>query len=220
MEWLSETYNTFNAELFEGKLPKVAFEMNVARKAIFHYSPPSKIEIGADMAKATAATVADDLLHAMVHIKNHKEGVPDHTSNQYHNQHFSSAALSIGLYVCVLKNRGWALTVSREADARRCERVLAPAEKTNQRLRGVIETAAIPTGKLNALRRSVAQRLAAKPKRHFALKYVCLCKPPFNNVRSGRRPDGDHPLDITCNICNAKFVLAEDQSQSGQKPEN
>jgi hypothetical protein len=43
------------------------------------------------------------------------------------------------------------------------------------------------------------------------LKYECGCPPPHNSIRSGRRPDGSHPLKAVCMVCGKSFNCVEGQ---------
>jgi hypothetical protein len=217
MQWLTEVYDGLNEKLFESALPPVTFELNVTRKAIFHYVNPTTLdpvesaglEVGADMATASQAAIIDDLIHCMIHIRNHQQGVPDHTiPNQYHNRHFMSLALQVGMTLAQHPNRGWALTFSTPPNGSRKLKLVHPQPAVRLRLQRVLAKIDLPKKELSGFRAQIRTRLTGKQSKEYLLKYTCQCAAPYNTIRSGRRPDGDHPLDITCNVCRGKFKLA------------
>lgn len=116
--------------------------------------------------------------------------------------------LGFGFYVCQHKSRGWALTYSSEADTKTCKGVKAPHPKDNAKLRAALASIKIPRQFFRDLQRGVAKAMSNKSSKQYQLKYTCHCPAPYNTIRSGRRPNGAHPLDITCNLCGQKFVVA------------
>jgi hypothetical protein len=205
MLWLDETYCFFNSTLFKGELPQVFFTINADRKAIFHFVPPYTMEVCAKMDEVSSITeVLDDLLHSMIHIANHRSGLPDYTANQYHNAHFCSAALSLGFYVVKSKGRGWAITFSNR-EAAKDQVYVKPSVAANKKLRSAISQIKLNSRNLEDLKGLIHEKLSTKNTREYLLRYVCRCEPPYNAVRTGRKPDGDHPLNATCNDCGACF---------------
>lgn len=202
-----EAHRVLNERLFEGTLASPTFEKDLGRKCVFHFTPPNSYQYGSEIVTAAADVVTADLLHTMIHAKNHASGVVDSTQNQYHNTHFLQEALRIGFCVVWHKSRGWSLTFPDPEEAGKLGKFRCPDDTANRTLRAVLAEVKFPKGPLATWQRGLAGELADKPKKTFLLKYICKCPTPHNNVRSGRRPEGDHPLDITCNVCKAKFVV-------------
>lgn len=206
----TEAYQQLSKLIFHSKMPELAISVNIARRAIFHFVPPSTLEVGSLMSRASRLDALDDLLHCMVHIENYQKGVPDHTANQYHNQHFAKSASNIGLVLGHHKIRGWAFTTSDVAKAEKAgwERIFRPAPEKAELLANVLcRLEQKPTRlEFGKFRKDIIT-LVSKSERKGCHKLVCKCKPPFNSVRSGRLPDGVHPIDIACNVCGHKFEL-------------
>lgn len=200
-----EVHSVLNERLFDDTLASPTFEKDLGRKCVFHFLPPNNYQFGSEMATATPIQIASDLAHVMVHAKNHAQGLVDCTHNQYHNTHFLQEALRIGFCVVWHKSRGWALTYADDAAAEKHDKHRCPDEGAKEMLRAALGAVRIPKALLTTWQRELASELADKPKKTFLLKYICRCPPPHNTVRSGRRPDGDHPLNITCNACKSKF---------------
>ena len=55
-------------------------------------------------------SIAETLVHELVHLANYTAGVRDCTSNQYHNAHFRDRAISVGLACERMDPHGWART--------------------------------------------------------------------------------------------------------------
>lgn len=206
MDRLFRLYATFNDELFGGELPAVVFSTDPARRATFTFAPSSTIEIGTEFCVASAARLLADLVHVMVHVRNHQQGIPDHNANQYHNSHFRSAALAVGLCVAHHATRGWGVTSVEEPSSDL--RYVCPEGDANKRLRGVLIRAKLRLAELAEVRAELAGKVAGMSRRQSLIKYVCGCAPPHNAVRSGRTPTGPNALDITCNVCRRKFSPA------------
>lgn len=206
--FFSEIYDAFNKGLFQRRLASVDFEPNLTRKAIVEFVVPNKLEVGVGVITASNRAVLDETLHGMIHVWNHNRGISDHTSNQYHNTAFKESALEVGMFVGLHKTRGYALTFSHKKDAEKCSRWIAPTEQAGQALSSLMLTLLNNHREdLSSVRAHIADLRANRQPKVYLLKYVCKCVPPNNSIRSGRRPDGDHPLDITCNVCGAKFGL-------------
>jgi hypothetical protein len=149
------------------------------------------------------------LLHEMVHMRNEKKEVVDVTANQYHNRKFLAAALSVGLVVRKHKIQGWGLTGANipKGSVVDPEMTQVPSQQAVQRRIAAFQEVKLDMNALNNVKEEIKKKLARKsPAKPCFLKYVCECPPPHNSIRSGRRPDGDHPLLITCDKCGAKFV--------------
>jgi hypothetical protein len=207
MTWLAELYEEINRAVFSGSLSRPEVVRNSTRTTVLHFAAPNTVELG-DPAEATAADFLDELLHVMVHHANHAAKLPDNTPNQYHNNHFKVAALGVGLYVEQQKHRGWGRVFAAPTKISGA-RLATPAPAANMRLRRALAALKWSEPVWHRIRASIPSPDATKPAKQFQIKYVCRCPPPHNNVRSGRRPTGPHPLKIVCEVCGSKFVPAK-----------
>lgn len=202
---LDQIYEKLNRSLFNNTLPKtVYFLVDLSRKLILHFRSPSTIELGSRFSDAKLREVLEEFVHVMVHMQNDSRGVVDHTANQYHNKVFCETALEKGLYVAWHQSRGWAVTSSKAPHTG--SKVQFPSKVNQSRLKGSLTGIKNLLPKLTNLQSEIVSLIDHKPQKQFQLKYVCDCKPPVI-IRSGRRPDGPHPLDVRCNICSTNFVL-------------
>ena len=173
-------------DLFGGvSIPQ--FKLELARKAPFT-DEIVHIAVGIGIIKLSQGEILAGILHELVHIYNRIRGVSDQTANHYHNRKFKNLAIQVGLRVTCDRNKGWHITsltdgVQNNIDACR------------------VNAKYLLEGK-KQLRRMIQGRI----QRPCFLKYICECPPPHNSIRSGRRPNGGHPLRIRCEVCGAAFV--------------
>lgn len=148
---------------------------------------------------------SNHVLHEMIHIGNHINRIEDVNSNQYHTMKFASHALRIGLGVQKDKNQGWSLTkIIAQGKMRKDFKI---NHEANRRLNDLVENLDFDEKKyLKCLELLIEQAKLLKPSKLFFLKYECSCPPPHNSIRSGRRPDGNNPIDIICDHCKSKFI--------------
>ena len=208
---LSRAYKSLNNCLFDGELNEVDFISNLSRRCIFYFASPNTLEIGFLFAKASKQEVIDDLVHVMIHVYHHMNHIDDYTPNQYHNRYFCEKALSLGLIVSCHRTRGWSLTYSdpNHKDLIGKEKVRLPNDECSKKLSVCLKQIFWSQPEFANFKAKLRKRLEEKPQKEYQLKYICVsCKPPVI-IRSGRRPDGQHPLDVTCNLCKTKFVLSE-----------
>lgn len=203
---LLDAYQTLNEKLFDGQLGKVHFVPNFTLRTIaVAFYPPDTIQIGAAFASSTPEFILDELVHAMVHVFNYSRGVEDFTlPNKYHRSEFCHEALRVGLAVKHHNVRGWGMTTSNLASLDGQE-VRFPEHKANTRLRQLYDSIGLPAMVFSRYQGHVKGELAKRRKKEFTFRYHCQCVPPML-VRSGRRPDSDHPFAAVCCYCNAKFV--------------
>lgn len=207
---LSKVYDDLNKGLFEAQLPHPIFRIDLTSKEALRYrgNQSRKISIGVGFISIPANRIPDALLHVMVHIFNFGKNVEDCSPNQYHKRSFLQVALDKGFSVVKTSTRGWGTTTSFRADwLDKDLNIKHPTPAKAARLRRLYTTIKIDLDVLQGFQEELKMKLAeSKPKRRFLLKYSCGCLPPHNCIRSGRRPDGPHQLDITCNLCGQKFV--------------
>lgn len=202
--YLSGAYKALNKCLFDDKLPPVDFVPNFAEKYLFQLRHLQVIEVGHGVSAAKQPKVFDELLHVMVHQFNLQGGIADFTNNQYHKREFCEKALDVGLMVIWHRTRGWGVTTSNSDDVPKNAKVRYPSAKDSARRQKCYETIQWPAAKFQQFQKEC--RCPEKCKKVFLIKYVCKCDPPVI-IRSGRRPDSPNALDVTCNICNTKFVV-------------
>jgi hypothetical protein len=131
---------------------------------------------------------------------NFKRGVVDCRANQYHNKEFVTVASKVGL-VCVRhRSQGWVTTLETSNSNAIMPQVSAIQHRSKvfndvNLDKGILRRAKIYFGQLSKRNRQAI----------YFLKYECQCPPPHNSIRSGRRPDGEHPLNIMCLDCKGMF---------------
>lgn len=207
LKLLRKVYKQLNNGLFGNELPAVEFVPNIQRKQVFHFRPPSVIEMGAKCADTDREEFLDDLLHAMVHVSNWSNDVTDVTRNQYHKIEFCNAALGVGLYVMCHPTRGWGLTCSSETKALG-DKVRVPQRQYQRKLQQVYRSVKWDDAAFSQFQKEMQNEIEKRPQKQFQFKYVCSCDPPFI-VRVGRRPDGECPFQAKCLRCDSNFVLDE-----------
>lgn len=205
---LSNVYDALNQGLFESKLPHPVFRIDLSCRMAFRYRgvQSRKITIGKGFVDMPLVRIPDAMLHIMVHVCNFQREVEDCTKNQYHKQPFLELALDKGFVVRKTPSRGWGHTTSFQSDWFGQENdIKHPTPARAARLKEVYCKIKINAQKLADFQEELRVELGNTPKKIFLLKYSCGCLPPHNTIRSGRRPDGPHQLDITCNQCGEKF---------------
>lgn len=205
---LKRGFSFLNDRLFDSKLSLPSIIVQEEKKVVFRFVPESyHMIVGSGFADVDYQEMCKSFLHEMVHVRNHSEGVVDCTSNQYHNKKFLSAALDVGFYVGRHKTQGWGITSFDYEDG--FER---PKADVLIRRENAFADFSIDKQVFEQTKAEMRNRLDANNMRKVCfLKYVCGCSPPHNSIRSGRRPDGEHPLKIMCLDCKREFRLADDQ---------
>ena len=210
---LERVFGILNRQMFGGRLKVPTITVQIEKKVVFRFTPESyHMLIGSKFATVTIRGLEEHLLHEMTHISNHTDGVVDCTSNQYHNKRFLTAALEAGMYVMRHKTQGWGVT-KFDITAKESENgVMTPKPKSLGKRERVFGGISFDRKIVTAAQRRMKKKLDENAARKICfLKYVCKCRKPHNSIRSGRRPDGDHPLKIHCNVCNSDFRLATGQ---------
>ena len=201
---IEKAYISLNKSLFGSILRTTTFILSPHKKGVVRFIPESfEMVVGFDICKTDHDAFLLHLLHEMVHVSNFQKGIVDCRQGQYHNTKFRDAALAVGLSVSRDRSHGWGLT-SGEIN------ILEKKEPHPDVVKRRDDAFAL--AKLNQkVLSEVQKKLAASSghKRTFFLKYECDCAPPHNSIRSGRRPDGEHPLNIKCMCCNSLFHCVE-----------
>lgn len=206
---VERAFRHFNKHLFSNGLPDPIFTLVFDKRLGIKYRAEShEFAIGSGIDSWSGDKFVCELLHEMIHCYNSQRGVTDCTSNQYHNQEFVQVALEVGFYVSKHRTRGMARTTwDRVEDD---ESTRAPERSANERLKSLVISLKFKEDKLKAAQRCLQEQQRTTPSKTFLFKWICECPPPHNCIRSGRRPGGPNPLDITCNKCGAIFKAASD----------
>jgi len=201
---LSLIFKIFNEFIFDGKLKSPSHVIQLDKKVVFRFDPSShNMCVGSKLPDVSMDDMLADYLHEMVHMENNRLGLSGITGNQYHKKQFLQTALGAGFYVGKHKNKGWAITKFNKQENFKQPFPTAEKQLSHCLLEMRADKKVIDDGK-----KTIARMIAsASPAKICFLKYVCGCQPPHNSIRSGRRPDGPNPLNITCNNCNSKFAL-------------
>ncbi len=210
---LERAYDTLNEHLFEGRLLKSEFILQPKKRVKLKYVEDSgQIIVGGDLVVVETVALLADLLHQMVHISNAMKGIADcrtTRSTQYHNKHFLNAALDVGLTVNKHPARGWDSTTITTMKMKDTGQSRTPTSAAIDRRVRAFDAVSFDKA---VLRQAKADIVTAKKTRRstlYTLKYQCKCPPPHNSIRSGRRPYGDHPLNIKCENCGSLFVCVD-----------
>jgi hypothetical protein len=208
---LERMFHTLNQEFFRGRLRTPPILVQIEKKVVFRFVPEScHLIVGAKFASASISKIVLDFFHEMVHIYNSGREVSDCTSNQYHNKNFLDVALRIGLYVARHKTQGWGVTMLEVGGNKKSVRV--PTSNALIRRNRVLEKLNLHPKILERGRSEIRKAIQTRGKRKVCfLKYECGCPPPHNSIRSGRRPDGSHPLKAECMVCGQSFTCVEGQ---------
>lgn len=208
VEEIKKLFSDVNKGVFSNKLETPTISIQTDKKVIFKFSPEfDTLIVGSKFAKASLDEILSSLFHEMVHISNFSKGIIDCTSNQYHNKKFVNSALDAGLFVMPHKTQGWGVT-KLEITAKDAKHAREPSEKSLSIRRKVIDSLTFDRGVIQKSQKAMSKQLASRGHKICLLRYVCDCPPPHNSIRSGRRPDGDHPLQITCNQCHSEFKIS------------
>lgn len=210
---LERAYDHLNKTLFDGQLKKVPFAIQIKKKVVLRwFSESDTIVIGMDITKLEFGEILGVLLHEMIHIANHQAGLPDVTTNQYHNKYFLQQALTVGMMVIKHKTQGWAITgivYPRNV----VERVFIK-RPTKEALKARVDSfngIELDKSAYKDLQSQIREKIKQeKPTKTYFLKYQCNCPPPHNSIRSGRRPDGPNALNIQCLSCRSQFECVTD----------
>lgn len=206
---LQRVYSFFNKRFFNSELPKhLEFLWDSGEKQPLRYVPNHGVlKLGAGISGLSAREFLDELLHQMVHIFHNVNGLKDCSHQLYHNKHFLNKALSIGLYVSKHSSKGHAITCSQLKDG------LVETRYPTKELIATLNKTYKEVGFDEEIFTEIKGRILGDSKRRqgkYLLKYTCKCPSPHNTIRSGRRPTGKSPLDISCNVCGQKFLCEED----------
>lgn len=213
---VESAFQLVNKEMFGNRLRIPTITLQLEKKVIFRFTPESyHMLIGSRFATANIKEIEEHLLHEMVHVSNHTDGVVDCTSNQYHNKRFLAAALEAGLYVCRHKTQGWGVTRFDPDDEHEW---IDPKETPLKKRQAVFSQTIFDEEVVAESQRRMQKKLEENASRKVCfLKYVCQCPAPHNSIRSGRRPNGSNPLNIHCNICDSDFRLAEHKGRKRKR---
>lgn len=205
---LIRVFDVLNEKLFDAKLVRPNFSVQIKKKVSLRWSPESGMILGSDFPTLEHSDLLTTMLHEMIHLKNYQLNVQDCTTNQYHNKHFLNAALRVGLVVIKHKTQGWAITTTQyPRNVVEREFVRQPEKAAYERCADAFLAAKLDK---TLFRRSCSEIRSKikdeKPPKTYFLKYVCNCPTPHNSIRSGRRPDGPNALNIQCMNCHSKYV--------------
>jgi len=205
LQCVKEVYRNFNHNFFKSILPEIEFKIDVSKKHIAKYSG-NEIIFGSNCVSLTKKDICASILHEMIHIYNELIQVDDVNENQYHNSAFLKEAVRVGFFVVREKNQGWSSTLlSARPDV--SEKNYKFDQSRNNNLIDIINSIEIDEKILQNHDEKMRELISnLKPSKAFFLKYECACPPPYNSIRSGRRPNGNNSPTITCEKCNTRFT--------------
>lgn len=214
---LKKMFKAFNHEFFDNELLMPKFTVESNRKFAFRFDSEGDIfMVGSEAANLGIADFQALFLHEMVHVSNAQDGIADVTANQYHNKSFLELALSVGLICIRHKNQGWSITtIVYPRNVVDENSIRTPSAETIEHRKSVFFHHRLEQSILRSFRTKMKQVQNNRSSKTYFLKYVCGCPPPHNSIRSGRRPDGSHPLNIRCSDCGKLFNCVSGHVQDG-----
>lgn len=215
-------YGFFNELFFSNSLGKPFFEIDLSKKFVLRFDNSINIQMISEKSKddlidnhifigigilnvESKFDFMNHILHEMIHIHNRDNNIVDLNENQYHNMNFANKALNLGMGVQRDKNQGWCHTsITSNKSPKKDFKI---HRENNRNLTEIVNRIEFDEKKHKEFIVSLAQMIGkSRPSKLFFLKYECSCPPPHNSIRSGRRPDGNNPIDITCDTCKSKFT--------------
>lgn len=205
---------------FEDALPVPAIKVKGRNRfAMRFFAGPFELALGTLLPHVPPRIVLDEVIHQSCHIYNHIHSIKDSSNYQYHNKNYARQALLCGLYVARDDKFGYLASsdLGDFADHSQCDDfggldcpcksgcVIFPDEQIMDLREGWYERM------MQEIDFDVFKHIkfrAKSPKNYF-LKYECGCDPPYNSIRSGRRPDKSHALHVRCENCGQLFRCVE-----------
>jgi len=198
-----------NQKLFDAGLSTPDFQLDVSKKFGLRWNSDSNILLfGSEFHKFSMYDFIVNLIHEMIHIKNHSQRIVDVSVNQYHNKFFLREAIQLGFHVIRHKTQGWCvLSTFAPRNIVDVDFYKSPTNAACNRLHGFLSQQKFNRTFFFEAVSSIKQAVdSIKPAKLFFLKYECKCPAPHNSVRSGRRPDSPNALNAFCKICNSDFI--------------
>lgn len=217
---LTGIYNAFSETFFDTELPIPAIKIKSKNRFVLRFFPkPFELVVGTLLPHQSPLAILDETLHQCCHVFNHIHGVKDLPNYQYHNKKFATAALAVGLVVARDQNLGW-ISCSDPQDLAQyagCECFLQGSCPCDKGCLTFPDEAATQQRKriYDKLFREINfevfknAEFKANSGKNFFLKYECGCEPPYNSIRSGRRPVGPRALQVRCEVCGQLFECVE-----------
>jgi predicted SprT family Zn-dependent metalloprotease len=204
---LQSIYKKFNNFFFNDKLPEIQFKIDASRKTIAKFLDDQKIiYLGSSCVSLSKEELYSAILHEMIHIHNKINEVDDVNDNQYHNSFFMKEAVRVGFFVFREKYQGWASTHINavfNASSKDCKY----NQDKNDILKKLLSEMDLSDSDMEQHEKVMREHISnLKPSKTFFLKYECACPPPYNSIRSGRRPNGNNAPIITCERCKTQFT--------------
>jgi hypothetical protein len=200
-------FSFLNQNLFNSSLCFSLIEIDADNEFIFNWKKSNNsIVVGSGFANAEISDIYSALIHEMIHMDNNRNLLEDVNINAYHNKFFWRLAVKLGLVVSKNKNQGWSETTLKVPDEFVKVQIKINKEKNTilidllSQLK--INNEIIENNK-NMIKNIFVNR---KQSRTYFLKYECECPPPYNSIRSGRRPDGPNAPVIICDKCKCNFT--------------
>ena len=189
---LTKVFSVFNRFFFSNTLHEPVFHLQVKKKFSIRWVVDIKaFVIGGDFIKTKKDEIPDIILHEMIHAFNSQNNIVDVTLNQYHNKSITTRSYP--------RNATEKLFIKKPKIQAVNLRELA------------FKDLDLNVENLRNLKKHIKDKIKGElPVKNFFLKYECLCPPPHNSVRSGRRPDGPNRLNLVCQDCKAELFCVSD----------
>ena len=187
LETIYEGYKHLFPNLADSR-PVITIQAAGRRKAAGWMSPKrwqngqpdaiNEINVSAECLNAPLESIADTVLHEMVHHSHNLEGVKDCSKSQYHNKQFKAGCERVGLNCEQMGRYGWAQTSL--TDARKAE----------------LSQMTIDDNAFTLFRQAEPQNEQKQTTR--MKKWICGCEQPQIIRAAGE-------IDVRCNKCGIDF---------------
>lgn len=205
---------------FSDTLPIPAIKVRGRNRfAMRFFSGSFEIVLGTLLPHTPPRIILDEVIHQACHVYNHIHSIKDSSNYQYHNKNFAKQAIKCGLYVARDNMFGWLASseINDFSGQGQCDDlggldcpckngcVLHPDEEILELREGWYDRL------LKEIDFDIFKQIKFKDKspKNYFLKYECGCDPPYNSIRSGRRPDKSHALRVRCEDCGELFRCVE-----------
>jgi hypothetical protein len=206
---------SFSDTFFKSELPLPAVRIKGKNRFSMRFFPKSfELVIGTLLPNQKPIQILDEAIHQCCHIYNYTKDIKDLPNHHYHNKKFAEVVIKCGMVVTRDPNFGWIscsdpiqfnikcinfLTKGKCPCGKNC--VQFPNKKS------VLKRESIYAELIEKIDFCVFSGIKFKETgKQYFLKYTCGCEPPYNSIRSGRRPEGKRAIQIRCEICKQLFT--------------
>jgi len=210
---LEELYSIFsflNQSFFQKNIEHIDIGFCFQNKTSVDWNAKKKnLFFGSEVFFLTYQEFLISFLHEMIHIDHFQKDVKDVGTNSYHKRSFKDRVVENGLYSVKHKSQGWSIILTDlPRNVVEAKNIDIPDEKSISKRLDIFDQALknFDLQKIYTSLFNMARNLTQE-KKTYTYKYKCKCPPPFNSIRSGRRPNSPSPLQANCLSCGCSFIF-------------